>query len=80
MINLHPRGVLGRRSREDGIATSAIVLPGTVLLVVVALQAALWFLGSNVAQNAAVQAYRTPAATNPAPTLGQLLLAACSQR
>jgi hypothetical protein len=58
MMNLHPRFVLGQLRREDGITTSAIVLPGTVVLVVVALQAALWFLGANVAQNAAVQAYR----------------------
>jgi hypothetical protein len=58
MINLHPRSVLGQLRREDGIATSAIVLPGTVVLIVVALQAALWFLGANVAQNAAVEAYR----------------------
>ncbi|WP_308465219.1 TadE/TadG family type IV pilus assembly protein [Rathayibacter soli] len=58
MMTIHLRGTLRQLGREDGVATSAIVIPGTVLLVVIALQCALWFLGGNIAQNAAMDAYR----------------------
>lgn len=57
-MNKPLHGMLRHLGREDGIATSAILIPATVLLVVIALQGALWFLGTNIAQNAAVQAYR----------------------
>jgi hypothetical protein len=57
-MNSHLRHLLRQLGREDGLATSAIIIPGVVLLVVIALQTALWFLGSNIAQNAAVDAYR----------------------
>lgn len=42
---------------EDGLATSAIAIPGTILLVILALQAALWYMGNNVAHAAATAAY-----------------------
>jgi hypothetical protein len=57
-MNIHLHGILRQFGREDGLATSAIVIPGVLMLVVIALQAALWFLGSNIAQNAAMDAYR----------------------
>lgn len=57
-MNSQLRSILRHFGREDGLATSAIVIPGVVLLVVIALQVALWFLGSNIAQNAALDAYR----------------------
>lgn len=55
--NARLRRLFRRLGEEDGLATTAIVLPGTILLVFLALQIALWYLGSNVAQNAADAAY-----------------------
>lgn len=44
-------------AREDGYASEIVILPGLFLLLIAALQGALWYLGSNVAQTAAVAAY-----------------------
>ncbi len=45
------------RSDEHGFASSAIIAPTIFLLLFAALQFALWYQGTNVAQNAAVAAY-----------------------
>lgn len=43
--------------REEGYATSVIVIPGILLFVFGTLQGALFYLGSNVAQTAAFASY-----------------------
>ncbi|MGA1813903.1 hypothetical protein VH571_16085 [Frondihabitans sp. 4ASC-45] len=66
------RRTLGRRlGEEDGLASAAIVLPGVILLVFLALQIALWYLGSNVAQNAAVAAYSSARAYQSSGAAGR---------
>ena len=69
-MNIRLQHILQKLEREDGVATTAIAIPGTILLVVIALQAALWFLGSNVAQNAAVDAYRNARAYQATADIG----------
>jgi hypothetical protein len=58
-------------AREDGYASEAIILPGIFLLLFAALQGALWYLGSNVAQTAAVAAYTTARAYQSTTSNGQ---------
>lgn len=43
--------------REDGWAATAIIYPLLFVLVIAFIQLALWFLGNDVAQSAAVNAY-----------------------
>lgn len=57
--------------REDGFASEIVILPGIFLILVVALQGALWYLGSNVAQTAAVAAYNNARAYQSTPAIGQ---------
>jgi hypothetical protein len=57
--------------REDGYASEIIILPGIFLLLIAALQGALWYLGSNVAQTAAVAAYTNARAYQSTPDIGQ---------
>jgi hypothetical protein len=60
-----------RAGEEDGVTNSAIVVPGVVLLVIAALQFALWYQGSNVAQNAAMAAYSSARAYQSSPETGR---------
>lgn len=64
------RRMLRRLAREDGLATSAIGIPGVFLLVVLALQMTLWFTSGNVAANAAAAAYSDARAFEAAPGAG----------
>ena len=70
-MKTHVRGLWKGLTREDGYATSAIVIPGILLFVFVALQAALWYLGSNVAQNAAFASYNNARAYESTAEVGQ---------
>lgn len=45
--------------REDGWAATAIIYPLLFVLVIAFIQLALWFLGNDVAQSAAVNAYQS---------------------
>jgi hypothetical protein len=58
-------------AREDGLASEIIILPGLFLILITALQVALWYLGSNVAQTAAVAAYNNARAYQSTPANGQ---------
>ncbi len=55
------------RTDEDGYAASAIIAPVIFLLLFTALQGALWYQGTNVAQNAAVAAYNDARAYESPP-------------
>lgn len=44
-------------AREDGFASSTILAVATVLLVLAALQAGAWYMGTTIAQNAATSGY-----------------------
>jgi hypothetical protein len=48
---------LARVAGEEGFATEIVILPGLFLLLVAALQGALWYMAGTVAQTAAVAAY-----------------------
>jgi hypothetical protein len=56
--------------REDGFADAIIVLPGVILIVLVALQIALYYVGSNVAQAAATASYSDARAYQSTPSAG----------
>ena len=56
---------------EDGFSSEIIILPGLFLILIAALQGALWYLGSNVAQTAAVAAYNNARAYQSTPASGQ---------
>ncbi len=58
-------------AREDGYASEIVILPGIFLLLFAALQGALWYLGSNVAQTAAVAAYNNARAYQSSTSIGQ---------
>lgn len=58
-------------AREDGYASEVVILPGIFLLLFAALQGALWYLGSNVAQTAAVAAYSNARAYQSTTSAGQ---------
>jgi hypothetical protein len=57
--------------REDGYASEIVILPGIFLLLFAALQGTLWYLGSNVAQTAAVAAYNDARAYQSTTAAGQ---------
>lgn len=59
------------RTDEDGYAASAIIAPVIFLLLFTALQGALWYQGTNVAQNAAVAAYNDARAYESTTGAGQ---------
>jgi hypothetical protein len=65
------RNLWARVAREDGYASEIIILPGIFLLLFAALQGALWYLGSNVAQTAAVAAYTNARAYQSTTGIGQ---------
>ena len=56
---------------EDGYASEVVILPGIFLLLFAALQGALWYLGSNVAQAAAFAAYNNARAYQSTTGVGQ---------
>lgn len=57
--------------RDDGMdAGDVILFAGTLLFVISALQFALWYMGTNVAQNAAVAAYNSARAYQATPSAG----------
>lgn len=59
------------RSDERGFASSAIIAPTIFLVLFAALQFALWYQGTNVAQNAAVAAYNDARAYQSTSGTGQ---------
>lgn len=59
------------RSDERGFASSAIIAPTIFLVLFAALQFALWYQGTNVAQNAAVAAYNDARAYQSTTGAGQ---------
>lgn len=59
------------RTDEDGYAASAIIAPVIFLLLFTALQGALWYQGTNVAQNAAMAAYNDARAYESTTGAGQ---------
>ncbi len=59
------------RSDERGFASSAIIAPTIFLVLFAALQFALWYQGTNVAQNAAVAAYNDARAYQSTAGAGQ---------
>lgn len=59
------------RREEAGFASSAIIAPTIFLLLFLSLQAGLWYLATNVAQNAAVAAYNDARAYESTSGAGQ---------
>jgi hypothetical protein len=70
-MRIRARRVRAGLAREDGFASEIIILPGLFLILITALQGALWYLGSNVAQTAAVAAYNNARAYQSTPAIGQ---------
>lgn len=60
-------------AREDGWAGSPIMAIGLILLLIVALQAFLWYSGWNIAQSAAQSAYSLARAHEASPSAGEAL-------
>lgn len=58
--------------REDGFADAIIVLPGVILIVLVALQIALYYVGANVAQAAASASYSDARAYQSTTSVGHI--------
>jgi hypothetical protein len=58
-------------AREEGYASEIVILPGIFLILFAALQGALWYLGNNVAQTAAVAAYTNARSYQSTTTAGQ---------
>ncbi|MFM9920902.1 hypothetical protein [Lacisediminihabitans sp. H27-G8] len=70
-MRIRARRLRAGLAREDGFASEIIILPGLFLILITALQGALWYLGSNVAQTAAIAAYNNARAYQSAPAIGQ---------
>jgi hypothetical protein len=70
-MRIRARRLRAGLAREDGFASEIIILPGLFLILITALQGALWYLGSNVAQTAAVSAYNNARAYQSTPAIGQ---------
>jgi hypothetical protein len=71
MMTIRARCLWAAAAREDGFASEIVILPGIFLLLFAALQGGLWYLGSNVAQTAAVAAYTNARAYQSTISAGQ---------